>query len=335
MFFGVIFVKVDIYQIIVIIFAIVLVAVITSAKLFPYILKLFSDLKIFLGRFLAQTGVNKKTGYAALDDEISVAGYAYDKSQDIFYSTMNAWQRKFGYCRLYDETAAVTGMIIDCEPIYFEYDDRRWMIGLWKGQYDLTTGGEIGVYQTDGPDLNIPGVFNGTFFYCAEDKDRLYIQFVLKKNSKKLFTRKGKHWWMTGFKLAEFSEPSELTMDINITLKDKKMRNAFINGLRNAGYKDKDITVNGKTVSFVFNKPYTPQPITRTEITDRIIQRKNEELCEILRDIISANDSMTKKIEAIHTKAPEVYRKLSDMGRNKESFEKFEEIKSYLEQEVH
>ena len=65
------------------------------------------------------------TGNDELDKAIEIAGYSYDQRQDIFYSTMDPWQRDIGYCRLYDELAAPMGMIIDCEPIHFEYLGKR------------------------------------------------------------------------------------------------------------------------------------------------------------------------------------------------------------------
>lgn len=53
---------------------------------------------------------------------IKFSGYRYDESQDIFYNHDNVWQEDFGYCKLYDDALALLGMIIDCEPIYFEHD---------------------------------------------------------------------------------------------------------------------------------------------------------------------------------------------------------------------
>ena len=49
-------------------------------------------------------------------------------------------------------------MIIDCEPICFMYGGKNWMIELWKGQYGLETGGEIGVYNAaeNRPPTQIP-----------------------------------------------------------------------------------------------------------------------------------------------------------------------------------
>jgi len=102
---------------------------------------------------------------------------------------------------LYDEAAAPLGMIVDCEPIHFEYKGKRWLIQFWKG-----------VYATDKPDINIPGLFKGTFYNSIKDDEFLWMSFTLKKNGKVLFERGDRHWWLTGFKLGEFSQPWELTM---------------------------------------------------------------------------------------------------------------------------
>ena len=131
----------------------------------------------------------------SLDKMIESAGYAYDPKQDVFYSRADAWQRKFGYNQFYDEAAAPLGMIIDCEPIRFEYDNRKWLIQMWKGQYGMTMGCEVGVYATRDSD---------NFYDCVNDEDQLYIAFILRKNRKIVFSREGIHWWLTGFKLGEF-----------------------------------------------------------------------------------------------------------------------------------
>ncbi|TGE32034.1 DUF4474 domain-containing protein [Desulfosporosinus sp. Sb-LF] len=262
------------------------------------------------------------TGNEELDKAIEMAGYSYDLKQDIFYSTMNPWQRSIGYCRLYDEAAAPLGMIIDCEPIYFEYNKRKWMIGLWKGQYDLVTGGEIGIY-TGALDLKIPDIFSGTFYNCCGDADLLQMSFTLRKNGKTLFTREGKHWWLTGFKLGEFSEPSELAMDIKITFNDEIMRDSFVTGLRSAGYLNNEFTIDSNSVSFAFDIPHTQQPITRTTVSDRIIQKNNEQLCKMYQDITGQYATIPDKVKAIEEQAPEIYEKIMHLGRSKQSYEKY------------
>ena len=273
----------------------------------------------------------KGTGDESLDKIIESAGYAYDKVQDIFYSIIDAWQRKMGYCRLYDEMAAPTGMIADCEPIYFEYEGKKWLIEFWKGQYDLTSGCEIGVYTTKGEDLNVPGVFNGTFYYSASNDELLQMSFKLYKNNQELFKRDDKHWWLTGFKLGEFSEPDELTMDLSITLKDDDMCNAFVGGLEEAGYKQSEISVEDTTVKLKFDKPRTPQPITRTKETDRIIQKKNKLMCDMYKEITGPYDNFIDKMNAINVQAPELYEKIIGIGKAKKIFEAYESIKDYIE----
>ncbi|MCR3923562.1 MAG: DUF4474 domain-containing protein, partial [Firmicutes bacterium] len=139
------------------------------------------------------------TGNATWDKTLEKVGFLYDPKQDIFISRMDAWQRNYGYFRLYDEMLAPLNMIVDCEPIYFHYNDKRWLIQLWKGQYALTLGCEIGIYYTDQPDIHIPNLFSGPFFQCAEDEDLLQMAYTLYKNEEILFTRADHHWWLTGF----------------------------------------------------------------------------------------------------------------------------------------
>lgn len=230
---------------------------------------------------------------------IRSVGYEYDPKQDIFYSNLYAWQRNHGYCKLFDDAAAVFSMIIDCEPVYFDYAGKRWFIGIWKGQYGMTTGGEIGIYSTDKPDIHIPGIFKGTYYHSVRDTEMLQMSLNLKKNGKTLLTREGVHWWMAGFKLGEFAEPSELTMDIKITFKDELMRDAFVQGLKKIGYSDNDLTITDNTVALVFVNPHSEQPSTRTPKTDWLIQRKNQLLCILYENMTLPYSNSLDKLKEI------------------------------------
>ncbi|MCG1025118.1 MULTISPECIES: DUF4474 domain-containing protein [Dehalobacter] len=260
------------------------------------------------------------TGDPDLDQVIENAGYRYDPGQDIFYATLNPWQRNAGYCRIYDEVSAPTGMIIDCEPVYFEYDGKKWMIGFWKGQYDLVTGGEIGIY-TGAFHFTLPGIFSGMFYKSADNDELLPMSFVLRKNGSVLFTRSEKHWWLTGFKLGEFSDPSELTMDIDLAFPNTAMRDAFLNGLRDAGYNDQEFYFSGNNVSFTFAKPHTVQPRTRKPSTDRLIQAKNKLLCDKYQEITGPYRTMQDKMKAIESLAPQLYQTVLRLGKSKEFYE--------------
>ena len=280
-------------------------------------IRIIKGIKGMINKVIGRSELDKEIDKSLIDKGIEIAGYGYDSEQDIFYCNMNPWQRNMGYSRLYDEGSAPFGMIVDCEPIYFKYEGKLWLIELWKGQYDLNTGCEVGVYTTEEPILNIPGMYKYMFYNCASNEDRLTMSFSLNKNGVPLFKRDDKHWWLAGFKLGEYSEPSELTMELNITLKDDMMCKAFVEGLEAVGYseKKKEFEIDGTNVALIFDKPYTPQPITRTPETDRIIQMKNKLLCHKYNDIVEIYDNVTDKINAIKTQAPEIYEEIIDKAK--------------------
>jgi hypothetical protein len=294
------------------------------------ICKTCSKVLIALKGFLSTIGIRKWKNKNDLNKELYISGYGYDPIQDIFYSNINPWQKKFGYCRLYDEACAPLGMIVDCEPIYFEYGNKNWLIEFWKGQYDLSTGCEIGIYTAKKAGIEIPGIFNGTFYTAASRDEFLKIECEIKKNDNKLFSRVGKHWWLTGFKVGEYSEPSELSMDIVIHFLDKKMCSSFIDGMLKAGYMENEFLVTGSVLRFTYDKPKTSQPITRTELTDLIIQRKNRLMCEKYNYLTKGCDTLNQKFDVISKKAPEIYGNVLGIGRPKQLYDAYKFIKNYL-----
>jgi len=266
-----------------------------------------------------------------LNHDLYPFGFAYQPYEDVFYSLMNPWQRSLGYCRLYDEASAALSMIIDCEPIRFEYRGKKWMIEFWKGQYGMTSGGEVGIYYTDGPDLNIPGIFNGTFYYCVKDEDRINMAFAIRKNGNLLFTRTGYHWWLTGFKLGEFSKPSELTMDITLDLYDREMANLFVEALQKTGYEEGEYDVRGRRVFIHFAKPHTSQPITRTSFTEFITQRNNESFCDAYNRLTEDYTETLDKLEIVRNESPNMYKQILNMGKPKAVYDSFNGLKSFLQ----
>ena len=273
---------------------------------------------------------NNPERVAELNNTIKPFGFAYEPYQDIFYSTMYPWQREMGYCRLYDESSALLSMIIDCEPITFEYNGKKWLIEFWKGQYGMNTGGEVGIYYTNGFDLNIPGVFNGTFYYCVKDEDCINMYFALRKNGRVIFARSGYHWWLTGFKLGEFSDPSELSMEIVLDLFDQKMAYAFVNALEEVGYEEGEYEVEGNRVTILFDKPHTTQPITRNAVVEYVMQQNNESLCDSYRTLTKGYTSTLDKLEIVREDAPQLYTQILNIGKPKAVFKSYDTIKNYL-----
>ena len=247
--------------------------------------RLIVNIQAFYNYFYPETG-SSWIPTSTLANIVYTAGFLYDPTQNIIYSKMYPLQRKFGYCQLYDDSAAGVPIglssIIDCEPIYFTYNNKEWMIELWKGQYGLETGAEIGIYNRDSNIFDIRDSVMGKFFNCVSDNERLKMSFVLKKNGTELFRRQtDAHWWLTGFKWGVFTNnPStELKMEVSITLKDQVMRDAFTGvsdgtrrtGLIGLGY---SYTTNGNTVTYIYEAPKSEQPDSKSD-NFAYIQGKN------------------------------------------------------------
>jgi Domain of unknown function (DUF4474) len=229
----------------------------------------------FVGMSLEELSAMSWTPTSVLAQAVYAAGFLYDPDQDIIYSRMDALQRNFGYAFGYDAAALAMNAVIDCEPIFFDYGGKHWMIELWKGQYGLETGCEIGVYTRPIGSTGVgyalldatvgvrpgDGVPSHNLFYdCASDADRLELSATLRRNGTVLFTRGPEmHWWLTGFKWGVLSDPSQLSVDVAITLKDDAMRDAFMAGISGRPYPN--LQINGTTVSFTFVEPFArPQP---------------------------------------------------------------------------
>lgn len=203
---------------------------------------------------------------------VSLAGFLYDPDQEIIYSEMYPVQRMLGYAAGYDLAALGMSADIHCEPIFFEYRGASWMIELWKGQYGLETGAEVGVYRRP-PDA--PGYYavldetigqrpwdddpaHSRFFECVNDNDLLQIQWTLRKDGRPLFSRgPQRHWWLTGFRWGVYSLPDELTMDVTIWGADADMADALEQALARMGYRP---TRQDTAVSFEFATPHSAQP---------------------------------------------------------------------------
>ncbi len=264
----------------------------------------FIILKIRARRF--RPTEDKAAAQEALNRDLSEAGFAYDRRGDIFYSLMDCWQREMGYCQLYDEGSSLFNMVMHCEPVRFSYAGKRWMIELWKGQYGITTGAEVGIYNTDQDDIRTER-FTGPFYDCAQDSERLPLSFVLRKNGRVLFKRKALHWWLTGFRLGEFSTPDSLTMDVRIRFPDHGMRDAFLEGLLDLGYGSREYAVHGDTVTVHYTKPHSVQPLSHGSLQEAAVQQVNKSNCALYMHATAKYKDTLDKLEYIKALVPELY----------------------------
>lgn len=178
-------------------------------------------------------------------------GYSYDSLQDIFVSKLDASQKIFGYTTLYDLAAPFFNMIFDYETFYFDYNNRTWLIEMWKGQYGINTGCELGIYYAD--KIVEPDKYKTTLFKVVDAKDMLDIRLKLNKycNHKKNIISVGnvvkRHWWLTIFKMGCFTKPANLFVNTAIGFKDYSMMYSFLDSFKltmpTTTYKTRGLTV--------------------------------------------------------------------------------------------
>lgn len=255
---------------------------------------------------------SRKEKEEKLNNALSAFGFCYDSENDAICSGLNSWQREWGYCRAYDEGAAAMYMIFDCEPIYFDYNDARYLIELWKGQYGCTTGAEIGFYVNREGDVDKAP--DQLFYDCVSDEERLPMRFVLYRNGEKILERSELHWWLTGFQVGMYSEPEELSMEVGIAFPNVRMCNAFCEGLLRAGYQRRNIRIEQLTVYFKFDIPYSEQPDTRGKGCRKRIQRHNRKNCKLYCRVSKPFAETLNKINYIGYCFPFLYRIIRCMG---------------------
>ncbi len=248
-----------------------------------------------------------------INEALKPFGFAYHFRKDIFYSLEDAWQRDFGYGKLYDEMAPVMNMIIHSEPVYFSYDNRRWMIEFWKGQYGITTGAEVGIYveKERGREEDPADVF----YQCVSQEEELPVSMILYKNGKRIFRREKRHWWLTGFFLGEFSWPSELMLEVSLTFPDMEMLEAFLEGCYRAGYRQEDLHIWYRRVSFHFYQPRSVQPSKYGKIFGRWIQWQNRHNCRLYQRVTKDFTRTIDKMDYLLQAYPRIFGIIIKTGR--------------------
>ncbi len=171
--------------------------------------------------------------------------YRYSSMGDYYYSDNNfAWQKPFGFMRLYDVASQLIGYQYDFKRVVFTYGNKDWLIELWKGQYALFQyGGEIGVYTKYSAGFGDTPV---STYRCASRDDWLNMDMILYQEQsdgtmRPVFEREyGKYWWCDGYRVGRLrkSKPAtELRMVSRITLKDDNMANEFAKSIKTSGFK--------------------------------------------------------------------------------------------------
>ncbi|MCM1157227.1 MAG: DUF4474 domain-containing protein [Bacteroidales bacterium] len=214
-----------------------------------------------------------------LEELAEPLGYLYHCRHGFFSSSVDAWQRRAGYTYLYDYTAPRFNMVFDALPVYFDYDEKTWLIEFWKGQYGINTGGEIGIYHADR--IIPPEDYKTTMFDCASDGEMLSCSLTLYHKNGRCVRVAERHWWLTAFLTGCFSQPSDLIMEIGITFPDEEMLSAFISGMHHAGYTAKDFQVFGLRLTFSFCRIFQKEKSLLTRLQCGFSQWQNKLSCKL------------------------------------------------------
>lgn len=176
---------------------------------------------------------------------LMMIGYRYTNLGDYYFSDNNyAWQKPFGFIRLYDTASQLIGYQYDFARVVFTYGNKDWLVEFWKGQYAFFQfGGEIGVYTkySAGFGDTAASVYNSPARSDWLDMEMTLYHRLADGSVRREFTRDyGKYWWCDGYKIGRLnkSKPAEeLQMVSRITLKDEKMAEAFVEGMLDCGFK--------------------------------------------------------------------------------------------------
>lgn len=194
--------------------------------------------------------INTETGLVSGKNNASILGlgYCFSYEELLVYTQVNVWMRKFGFTFLYDLFSYTTPFFFyDTRRIKFDYADKEWMIQIWKGNYLISNGAEIGIYTRE------PGSI-GTYYDCANDEQMMKMSMKLYHNEDMLFERPEQlHWWLTGFQLSDVLYPAnKLTLDFTIEMQSEEMLRAFCKAIDKHYRHDMSYTVDGLKVNVIW-----------------------------------------------------------------------------------
>lgn len=171
------------------------------------------------------------------EDGTGMMGIGYDFNYDFntFSAASDAWQRNFGFCRMYDDAAFLIGDVYQTIRVPFRYDGKDWMIQIWKGVYSWNMlGGEVALY-------NKPVDRKEAFYDCATDTERIPMAFSVSCGDETIIrTELATSWWQTAFTQHRLVRPRDLSMEFTLTFPNSEMLRAFTQSLQTAA---PDVTI--------------------------------------------------------------------------------------------
>ncbi len=195
--------------------------------------------------------INTETGecYGWDDQGMQNTGFNCNYKEALVYAPINCWMRNFGFCFEYDALCyALPVYCYNTRRFHFEYNNKDYMIQMWKGNYLITNGGEVGVYYRD------KGKY-GTYYDVVKTEDQLDMSLQIWHGDDLLVNiNEQNHWWVNGFKMGtRLYSPHSLTLKTTILMTDEEMLKAFTTAVDRNIWKDVTYTVDGLKVSLTWD----------------------------------------------------------------------------------
>ena len=180
-------------------------------------------------------------------------------------------QRKFGFNGAYDWGAKFVNFYLSTIRIYFTYNNKDWLIELWKGEYAMATVGcEVGFYYREHNQNLLDTVGADYLLYkSVENEDAMPVSMKLWQYEKstdstpvmKIDYSKRNCWWAADFEtgvLEKHRDQTTLVMVATIDFQTTKMRDLFAEQLDKKGFLEGTLdgynnvdrySVDGRTVT--------------------------------------------------------------------------------------
>lgn len=196
-------------------------------------------------RFHPGIYINTTTGecYGSNQRGMGQIGFDFTVGECLVSAPIYCWMRSFGFCIEYDFLCYILPVYrYNTRRFKFDYQDKEWMIQMWKGNYLITNGGEVGMYNRE------KGSF-GSYYDTAEDSQMIPMTLKIKHGEDVLVEASQIHWWINGFRLANNNlyHPKALTLEATMQVYDEEFLNAFTAAIDKNIYHDVTYTVDKET----------------------------------------------------------------------------------------
>lgn len=144
--------------------------------------------------------------------------FTLDKENIAYHSHENNWQKAFGYNDLYDQ-AFDYGSAMEKNKVTFEYDEEKYVLWSWKGDYwNLGGGAETGLYVLNN-EINRNKGYDVDHYNVASTQLKMTLSLYKKESDMKkpenvfIWVPEENQWWITGFNTKyEFPNPNDMVM---------------------------------------------------------------------------------------------------------------------------